>query len=120
MHELSGTSMPSPSLPYRLTSQVSEECKVAAGLFASVQAFSLRPILMIAELYKRYSLKYNPPSSLPKTLWLTLFGLTRQPRVGAAAYSHAGGLRTTWVHSPGSWVATQPPSRVLMVLQRSD
>lgn len=54
---------------------------------------------MTAESYKHDSLKHNPLSSLPKTLWLSLFGLTQQPRVGAAAYSHTGSLQTTWVHS---------------------
>lgn len=118
-NEFSDASMPSPSLPYQLTSQVSAKCKAAAGLFVCVQAFMLRPILMTAEFYKHYSLKYNPLSSLPKIPWLTPFGLTRQPHVGAAAYSHASGLQTTWVYSPGSWVASQLPSLVLTVLQSS-
>lgn len=67
VNELIGMSMLSPSLPYQLTSQVSEEYKAAAAPFACVQAFRLRAILMIAELYKDFCLKHNPLSSLTKT-----------------------------------------------------
>lgn len=109
-----GMSMLSPSLPCQLTSQVSEEYKAAAAPLACVQAFRLRAILMIVELYKDYCLKYNPLSSLTKALWLTLSGLTQQPHVGTAAYSHAGSLQTM---RDCSQVAILLSSHGLMALQ---